>query len=80
MTEVAKCPVAHTSVPNTNKEWWPNQLNLRILHQNPPAGNPYGKDFDYAKEFNSLDIDAVKKDIIALIVPWSTSARPASIS
>ena len=67
MTEVAKCPVAHTSVPNTNKDWWPNQLNLRILHQNPPAGNPYGKDFDYAKEFNSLDIDAVKKDIIALM-------------
>ncbi len=67
MTEVAKCPVAHTSVPNTNKDWWPNQLNLRMLHQNPPAGNPYGKDFDYAKEFNSLDIDAVKKDIIALM-------------
>lgn len=67
MTEVAKCPVAHTSVPKTNRDWWPNQLDLKILHQNPPAGNPYGEDFDYSKEFNSLDIDAVKKDIFDLM-------------
>lgn len=67
MTEVAKCPVAHTPQPKTIKEWWPNQLNLKVLHQNPPALNPYGDDFDYAKEFSSLDIDAVKKDIIDLM-------------
>ncbi|MGA0078951.1 MAG: catalase/peroxidase HPI, partial [Candidatus Nanopelagicales bacterium] len=67
MTEVAKCPVAHTKPANTVKDWWPNQLNLKILHQNPPAGNPYGEDFDYAEEFKTLDIDAVKKDIIDLM-------------
>ena len=67
MTEVAKCPVVHTAQPKTIKEWWPNQLNLKVLHQNPPALNPYGDDFDYAKEFGSLDIDAVKKDIIDLM-------------
>jgi catalase-peroxidase len=67
MTEVAKCPVVHTAQPKTIKEWWPNQLNLKVLHQNPPALNPYGEDFDYAKEFSTLDIDAVKKDIIDLM-------------
>ena len=67
MTEVAKCPVAHAKPANTVKDWWPNQLNLKILHQNPPAGNPYGEDFDYAEEFKTLDIDAVKKDIIDLM-------------
>ncbi|MGA0883187.1 MAG: peroxidase family protein, partial [Candidatus Nanopelagicales bacterium] len=67
MTEVAKCPVAHTKPANTVKDWWPNQLNLKILHQNPPTGNPYGEDFDYAEEFKTLDIDAVKKDIIDLM-------------
>ncbi|MCB9880994.1 MAG: catalase/peroxidase HPI [Planctomycetes bacterium] len=44
-------------------DWWPNMLNLQILHQNSPAGNPMGEDFDYAKEFSSLDLAAVKKDI-----------------
>jgi len=67
MTDVAKCPVAHTKPANSVKDWWPNQLNLRILHQNPPAGNPYGEDFNYAEEFKTLDIDAVKKDIIDLM-------------
>jgi catalase-peroxidase len=67
MTEVAKCPVAHTTQAKTIKEWWPNQLNLKVLHQNPPALNPYGDDFDYAKEFSTLDIDAVKKDIVELM-------------
>lgn len=47
----------------SNGDWWPNQLNLQILHQNSPLGNPLGGDFDYAAEFKSLDLDAVKKDI-----------------
>ncbi|GIV58486.1 MAG: catalase-peroxidase [Rhodothermaceae bacterium] len=45
------------------RDWWPDQLNLKILHQNPPAGNPLGEDFDYAEAFSTLDLAAVKKDI-----------------
>ncbi len=51
----------------SNRDWWPNQLNLKILHQNPPAGNPMGGDFNYAEEFNKLDLAAVKKDLYALM-------------
>ncbi len=51
----------------TTRDWWPNQLNLSILHQNSPKGNPMGDDFDYAKEFESLDLNAVKQDITELM-------------
>lgn len=51
----------------SNRDWWPNQLNLRVLHQNSPKSDPMGKDFDYAQEFKSLDLDAVKKDLYALM-------------
>ncbi len=51
----------------SNHDWWPNQLNLKILHQNSPAGNPMGEKFDYAKEFKSLDLDEVKKDIMKVM-------------
>jgi len=47
----------------SNRDWWPNQLNLKPLHQNPPAGDPMGVEFNYAAEFTSLDLDALKKDI-----------------
>jgi catalase-peroxidase len=69
----SKCPFTGASHRHTaagvfsNADWWPEQLNLKILHQNPPTLNPYGKDFNYAKEFKSLDLDAVKKDIFALM-------------
>tara|TARA_R110002072_G_scaffold72354_5_gene173049 strand:- start:1304 stop:3562 length:2259 start_codon:yes stop_codon:yes gene_type:complete len=64
-----KCPVMHGS--NTklgaggamNKDWWPNQLNLNILHQHAPKSNPLGEDFDYAKEFSKLNLADVKKDL-----------------
>jgi len=67
--EAGKCPVMHGSTfgVRSNGDWWPNQLNLKILHQNPPAGDPVGGDFDYAKAFKSLDLAAVKKDLIALM-------------
>ncbi|GIV70225.1 catalase/peroxidase HPI [Caldilinea sp.] len=58
-----KCPVTGHSERRTIRDWWPNQLNLKILHQNPPAGNPLGEDFDYAEAFSTLDLKAVKKDI-----------------
>ncbi len=53
--------------PMTNRDWWPDQLDLRILHQNPPAGHPMGPNFDYAKEFKTLDLAAVKRDLQALM-------------
>ncbi|MFO7812131.1 MAG: catalase/peroxidase HPI [Pelovirga sp.] len=51
----------------TNRDWWPNQLNLGILHQHAPASNPMGEDFSYAEEFSKLDLAAVKKDLEALM-------------
>jgi catalase-peroxidase len=47
----------------TNQDWWPNRLNLKVLHQNSPQSDPMGKDFNYAEEFKTLDLDALKKDI-----------------
>jgi catalase-peroxidase len=52
------------SLLRTNRDWWPNQLNLQVLHQNSPQADPMGTDFDYAEEFKTLDLQAVKKDII----------------
>ena len=70
MGQMGRCPVAHGATKlgdRSNKDWWPNQLNLKILHQNPDAGNPMGKDFDYAEAFRKLDLKAVKKDLYALM-------------
>ena len=50
-----------------NYDWWPNQLNLKVLHQNSPRGNPMGGSFNYAEEFKSLDLEAVRKDIKQLM-------------
>jgi catalase-peroxidase len=68
-----KCPVVHgapkhaTFGGRSNADWWPNQLNLKILHQNSPASDPMGKDFDYATEFKKLDLAALKQDLYALM-------------
>jgi catalase-peroxidase len=64
MTE-PKCPF-HAG-GTTNREWWPEQLDLTVLHQRSPSADPMGEDFDYAKEFQSLDLVAVKKDLRALM-------------
>ncbi|MGB0060050.1 catalase/peroxidase HPI [Candidatus Binatus sp.] len=63
-----KCPFRHTvaGAPG-NADWWPNQLNVRILRQNSPQSNPMGKEFNYAEEFKSLDLNAVIKDLHALM-------------
>jgi len=64
MDNEQKCPFSGKAHSGTsNRDWWPNQLNLKILHQNPPAGDPMGAEYNYAKEFKSLDLDALKKDI-----------------
>jgi catalase-peroxidase len=57
-----KCPVIHT-----NRDWWPKQLNISVLHQNSALSDPLGKEFNYAKEFKSLDLNAVIKDLTALM-------------
>jgi len=65
-----KCPVmgGHSSTAySLNQMWWPNKLNLKVLSQNAPATNPMGESFDYAKEFKSLDLAALKKDLTALM-------------
>ena len=64
-----KCPVVgHTTrLKRMNREWFPNQLNVRTLYQNPPAANPFGPAFDYAEEFKTLDLDAVVQDLKALM-------------
>jgi catalase-peroxidase len=64
----SQCPVAHGArKAHTNADWWPNQLNLRVLHQNSPLCDPMGKGFNYAEEFKSLDLKAVIKDLNALM-------------
>src|SRR5882762_7058990 len=69
----SKCPVMNGAQRHTaggarsNRDWWPNQLNLQILHQNAPQSNPMGEEFNYAEEFKKLDLNALKKDIEALM-------------
>ena len=62
-----KCPVVHTTAARANRDWWPNQLSLQVLHQHSTLSNPMGEAFDYAEEFSKLDIEALKKDLQALM-------------
>jgi catalase-peroxidase len=64
----SKCPVMHGGHrSNTNREWWPNHVSLRVLHQHSPLSDPMGEEFDYAKEFESVDLNAVIQDLHALM-------------
>ena len=65
MSDERKCPVAHGGT--TNDHWWPNQLNIRILHQNSSMSDPMDPSFSYAEAFKKLDYAAVKKDLAALM-------------
>jgi catalase-peroxidase len=65
-TTAGKCPIIHSGW-RTSRDWWPDQLNLQVLHQHSALSNPMGKAFDYAKEFKSLDLNAVIKDLHALM-------------
>jgi catalase-peroxidase len=73
MPDDSKCPVAgghsghQTVLARVNRDWWPNALNLHVLHQNSPLPNPLGKGFNYAEEFKSLDLDALVSDLHALM-------------
>jgi catalase-peroxidase len=64
----SKCPVAHGARKSyTNTDWWPNQVNVQVLHQHSPKSDPMGKDFNYAEEFKTLDLNAVIEDLHALM-------------
>jgi catalase-peroxidase len=63
----AKCPFTGATPAHTNRDWWPNQLNLQVLHQHSTLSNPMGEEFDYAKEFKSLDLNSVIKDLHAVM-------------
>jgi len=73
MTDEGKCPVTGMTNKQTtgrgisNRDWWPNQLNLKVLHQHSPLSNPMGGEFNYAEEFKKLDLAALKKDLRALM-------------
>jgi catalase-peroxidase len=68
MTTESKCPFPHAAGGGTsNRHWWPDQLKLELLHQHSSKSNPMGKDFNYAREFKSLDLAAVKRDLAALM-------------
>ncbi|UYN97287.1 MAG: catalase/peroxidase HPI [Enhydrobacter sp.] len=62
-----KCPFLHSNATHSNRDWWPNQLDLGVLHQHSPLSDPMGEAFDYAAEFRSLDLDALIKDLHALM-------------
>jgi catalase-peroxidase len=66
-TGVGQCPVAHGGTAMRNRDWWPNQIDVNVLHQNSTLSNPMDAAFNYAKEFESLDLDAVIKDLTALM-------------
>ncbi|MDQ3097624.1 MAG: catalase-peroxidase, partial [Chloroflexota bacterium] len=60
---VIPSPTPKRTRPRANKDWWPNQLDLSVLHQHSPLSNPMGEDFNYAREFKTLDLDALKRDL-----------------
>jgi catalase-peroxidase len=60
-------PEPKTGRPRTNQDWWPNQLNLQVLHQHSPRSNPLGEDFNYAEEVKTLDVEALKQDVINVL-------------
>ena len=64
----SKCPVVHTALGSkSNRDWWPNQLNIGILHQHSPLANPLGKEFDYKEHFKTLDVEELKRDLNRLM-------------
>ena len=87
MNEQNKCPVMHGGIKHTtfgvrsNRDWWPKQLNLKILHQNSALSNPMGPAFNYAEAFKTVDLEELRKDLFALMTDCLlyTSPRPRDI-
>ena len=70
---VVEAPTPKPNRPRTNRDWWPDQMDLQVLHQHSPRANPMGEDFDYAEEFKSLDVEALKQDVFEVMTtsqPW----------
>jgi catalase-peroxidase len=67
MDDESTCPVAHSTEARSNRDWWPNLLDLKTLQQNPPMASPMGEDFNYAAEFGTLDLDALRRDVEAVM-------------
>ena len=67
MDDTSKCPFSGGKPTRVNRDWWPTQLSIEMLHKNSTLSDPMGKEFDYAKEFKSLDLNAVIKDLTALM-------------
>jgi catalase-peroxidase len=66
-------PTPKVEHPRTNRDWWPNQLDLSVLHRHSRLSDPLGEDFDYSEEFKGLDVDALRQDLIELMTssqPW----------
>ncbi len=66
-SSAGQCPVKHSAPPRRNRDWWPTSLDIEVLHRNSPLSDPMDEDFDYAKEFKSLDLKALVKDLRALM-------------
>ncbi|WP_411104729.1 catalase/peroxidase HPI [Streptomyces sp. cmx-4-9] len=64
---VIPAPTPAPSRPRTNRDWWPNQLDLQVLHQHSPRADPMGEDYDYAQEFSGLDVEALKRDVFEVM-------------
>ena len=60
-------PTPKATRPRTNQDWWPDQIDLSVLHQHAPAANPLGEDFNYADAFAQLDVDALRQDLVDLM-------------
>ena len=64
---VIPAPTPEPTRPRTNRDWWPNQLDLQVLHQHSPRSNPMGADFSYAEGFKTLDVDALRRDVLEVM-------------
>jgi len=86
MSADSKCPVtgmtrkAIAGGGPSNRDWWPNQVNLKILHQHSSLSNPMDESFNYAEEFKSLDLAAVKKDLCVLMTDSQDWCRPITVT
>ena len=75
---VIPAPTPKATRPRSNRDWWPNQLDLSVLHAHSPRANPMEADFDYAAEFATLDLEALKHDLTELMTSSQPGGRPTT--